>query len=181
MRDHPEVGRVIGCDVYGGWNVDAAEADKFTRPLHSIETLYTIMGPGVVSVTCASTPTTESITAVWNDGRVGTYRGIKQGAVKYSATVFGEKGVSTAGIYGHGVPVNGIVPTTDNYVGYEGLAIEIARFFQTGGNAGNLRVDAGRRRKQITRRRDGEAQKPVGTECPVNSAWDSRQQLSTSA
>ncbi len=57
MRNHPEVGKVIGCDVYGGWTVNAPEADKFTRPLHSIETLYTIMGPGVVSVTCTSTPT----------------------------------------------------------------------------------------------------------------------------
>ena len=107
MRNHPEVGKVIGCDVYGGWAVNAPEADQFTRPLHSIETMYSIMGPGVVSVTCASTPTTELITATWKDGRVGTYRGIKQGAVKYSATVFGDKGVSTAGIYGHGVPVNG--------------------------------------------------------------------------
>lgn len=132
MRNHPEVGRVIGCDVYGGWTVDAPAADRFMRPLHSLETLYTIMGPGVVSVSCTSTPTTESITAVWNDGRVGTYRGIKEGAVKYSATVFGDKGVSTAGIYGHGVPVNGIVPTTDKYVGYEGLAIEIARFLKGG-------------------------------------------------
>ncbi|MBC8117860.1 MAG: Gfo/Idh/MocA family oxidoreductase, partial [Candidatus Saccharimonas sp.] len=43
MKNHPEVGRVIGCDVYGGWTVNAPEADKFTRPLHSIETLYTIM------------------------------------------------------------------------------------------------------------------------------------------
>ncbi len=132
MRNHPDVGRVIGCDVYGGWNIKAPEADKFTRPLHSIETLYTIMGPGVVSVTCTSTPTAELITAIWNDGRVGTYRGIKEGAVKYSATVFGDKGVSTAGIYGHGVPVNGVVPTTDKYVGYEGLAIEIAKFFKGG-------------------------------------------------
>lgn len=132
MRDHPEVGRVIGCDVYGGWTVDAPEADKFWRPLHSLETMYSIMGPGVVSVSCTSGPTAESITAVWKDGRIGTYRGIKQGAVKYSATVFGEKGVSTAGIYGHGVPVNGVVPTTDKYVGYEGLATEIARFFKTG-------------------------------------------------
>jgi hypothetical protein len=89
-------------------------------------------GPGVVSVTCASTPTTELITATWKDGRVGTYRGIKEGAVKYSATVFGDKGVSTAGIYGHGVPVNGVVPTTDKYVGYEPLATEIAKFFKTG-------------------------------------------------
>ena len=132
MKNHPEVGRVLGCDVYGGWTVNAPEADKFTRPLHSIETLYTIMGPGVVSVSCTSTPLVESITALWSDGRVGTYRGIKEGAVKYSATVFGDKGVSTAGIYGHGVPVNGVVPTTDKYVGYEGLAIEMAKFLKGG-------------------------------------------------
>jgi predicted dehydrogenase len=132
MRNHPDVGQVIGCDVYGGWSVDAPEADRFTRPLHSIETLYAIMGPGVVSVSSTGTATAESVTAVWADGRVGTYRGIKSGAVKYSATVFGTTGVSTAGIYGHGVPVKGVVPTDDRYVGYEGLAIEIARFFKGG-------------------------------------------------
>jgi predicted dehydrogenase len=132
MRNHPEVGRVLGCDVYGGYDMKAAEADRFTRALHSIETMYTIMGPGCVKVSCTSTPTVESITAVWSDGRVGTYRGIKDGAVKYSATVFGDKGVSTAGIYGHGVPVKGIVPTDDKYMGYGGLAIELAKFFKTG-------------------------------------------------
>ncbi|MFM7924574.1 MAG: hypothetical protein ACKPJJ_30495, partial [Planctomycetaceae bacterium] len=87
---------------------------------------------GVVSVSSTGTPTAEFITAVWGDGRVGSYRGIKTGAVKYSATVFGESGVSTAGIYGHGVPVKGVVPTDDRYVGYEGLAVEIARFFKGG-------------------------------------------------
>ncbi|MDB5336483.1 MAG: hypothetical protein JWN70_2102 [Planctomycetaceae bacterium] len=132
MRDHAEVGKVLGCDVYGGFDVKAAEADKSTRGLHSIETLYTIMGPGVVKVSCTSTPTVESITAVWADGRVGTFRGIKEGAVKYSATVFGDKGVSTAGIYGHGIPVNGIVPTNDKYMGYGGLAIQMAKFFKGG-------------------------------------------------
>lgn len=132
MRDHPEVGQVLGCDVYGGYDLKAADADKFTRPLHSLETLYTIMGPGCVKVTCTSTPTTESITGLWADGRVATYRGIKQGGVKYSATVFGDKGVSTAGIYGHGVPVKGIVPTDDKYMGYGGLAIALAKFFKGG-------------------------------------------------
>jgi predicted dehydrogenase len=132
MRDHPEVGKVLGCDVYGGWTVEAPEADQFTRPLHSLETLLTIMGPGVATVSCTSSPSAELMTAVWKDGRVGTYRGIKQGAVKYSATVFGDKGVSPAGIYGHGIPVKGIVPTNDRYVGYEGLAIELAKFFQGG-------------------------------------------------
>jgi predicted dehydrogenase len=132
MRNHPEVGRVLGCDVYGGYDVKAAEADAFTRSLHSIETLYTIMGPGCTKVSCTSTPTAESVTAVWKDGRVATYRGIKQGAVKYSATVFGDKGVSTAGIYGHGVPVKGVAPTDDKYMGYGGLAVELAKFFKGG-------------------------------------------------
>jgi len=130
MRNHPEVGRVLGCDVYGGYELKGARADEFIRPLHSLETLYTIMGPGVASVRCASTPLAESFTLVWKDGRVGTYRGIKEGKVKYSATVFGELGVSTAGIYGHGVPVQGIVPTKDKYMGYEGLARELGKFFK---------------------------------------------------
>lgn len=133
MRNHPEVGKVIGCDVYGGFAVKhVPDADLFTRPLHSIETLYTIMGPGVEKLSCVSTPTAELVIATWKDGRVATYRGIKDGAVKYSATVFGDQGVSTAGIYGHGVPVKGIVPTDDKYMGYGGLAIELAKFFKTG-------------------------------------------------
>lgn len=132
MRNHPEVGKVLGCDVYGGYEMKGARADDFIRPLHSLETLYTIMGPGVATVRCASTPLAESFTLVWQDGRVGTYRGIKEGKVKYSATVFGELGVSTAGIYGHGVPVQGVVPTKDKYMGYEGLARELGRFFKGG-------------------------------------------------
>jgi predicted dehydrogenase len=133
MRDHPEVGKVLGCDVYGGYDVKApAEADLFIRPLHSLETLYTIMRPGCATVACTSTPTAEIYTMTWKDGRAATYRGIKTEKVKYSATVFGDKGVSTAGIYGHGVPVAGVVPTKDEYMGYKGIAIEMAKFFKGG-------------------------------------------------
>ena len=60
----------------------------------------------------------EVYTLTWKDGRVATYRGIKEGKVKYSATVFGEDGVSTAGVYGHGVPVKGIVPMEENQASY---------------------------------------------------------------
>jgi predicted dehydrogenase len=132
MRKHPEVGRVLGCDVYGGCPTEPHHAELYWHAVHSIETLYTIMGPGCVSVSCTSTPYAEVVTGTWNDGRVGTYRGIKKGAVKYSATVFGDKGVSTSGIYGHGVPVKGVVPTDDEYMGYKGIAIEMAKFFKGG-------------------------------------------------
>jgi predicted dehydrogenase len=132
MREHPEVGRVIGCDVYGGCPTEPHHGEFFWHAVHGIDTLGAIMGPGCVSVTCASTPTAEVVTGIWADGRIGTFRGIKEGKLKYSATVFGDKGVSTAGIYGHGVPVKGVVPTNDKYMGYEGIAIEMAKFYKGG-------------------------------------------------
>ena len=132
MKNHPEVGDVIGADVYGGCPREAHHPDLFWHAVHGIDTLYTIMGPGCVSVTRAATDTADVVTGTWSDGRVGTFRGIRKGPPKYSATVFGSKGVSTAGIYGHGVPVKGIVPTNDEYMGYKATAIEIAKFFKTG-------------------------------------------------
>jgi predicted dehydrogenase len=155
MRNHAEVGKVLGCDVYGGFEIKGPKADEFIRPLHSIETIYTIMGPGVASVSCSSTPSAESYTMIWNDGRVGTYRGIKEGKVKYSATVFGDAGVSTAGVYGHGVPVLGVVPTKDKYMGYEGMAREMGKFFKGGPEpvAASGRVEQGSKRQWDSRER----------------------------
>jgi predicted dehydrogenase len=134
MRNHPEVGKVLGCDFYGGCPTVPHHAELYWHALHTIEAIYAVMGPGVETVRCTSTPLVESITATWADGRVATYRGIKEnkGALKYSGTVFGDKGVSVAGIYGHGLPVKGVVPTNDEYMGYKGLAIEMAKFFKGG-------------------------------------------------
>jgi predicted dehydrogenase len=131
MRNHPEVGDVLGADVYGGAPREPHHPDLFWHSIHGVETLYTIMGPGCVSVSRTATETADLVTGTWKDDRVGTYRGIRKGAPKYSATVFGSKGVSTAGIYGHGIPVKGVVPTNDKYMGYEATAIEIAKFFKT--------------------------------------------------
>ncbi len=36
MRNHPEVGKVLGCDVYGGFEIKGTAADEFIRPLHSL-------------------------------------------------------------------------------------------------------------------------------------------------
>lgn len=61
---------------------------------------------------------------------VGSYRGIRKGALKYSAIVFGSKGVAPAGIYGYAAPVKGVVPP-GRYMAYEATAAEIAKFFKT--------------------------------------------------
>ena len=130
MRNHPEVGKVLGCSVYGGCPIVSHHPDLFWHAIHSIETLYTIMGPGAVTVTRAHSAETELVTGIWKDGQIGTYRGIRKGAVKYSALVFGDKGVAPAGMYGYAAPVNGVVPK-GRYMGYEGVATEIAKFYKT--------------------------------------------------
>jgi predicted dehydrogenase len=130
MRNHEEVGEVLGCNVYGGCPREEHHPDLTWHGVHGVETLYTIMGPGCVSVTRAATPLADVVTGVWKDGRVGVYRAIREGGVKYSATVFGSKGVAPAGIYGYAAPVKGVTPKT-RYMGYEATAIEIAKFFKT--------------------------------------------------
>jgi len=131
MKKHEDVGDVLGADVYGGCPREPHHPDLYWHAIHGVETLYAIMGPGCVSVTRAATEQADVVTGTWADGRVGTYRGIRKGALKYSATVFGTKGVSTAGVYGHGVPVKGVVPINDKYMAYEATAVEIAKFFKT--------------------------------------------------
>ncbi|MBC8354192.1 MAG: hypothetical protein H8E66_19540 [Planctomycetes bacterium] len=131
MRNHSEVGEVIGCNVFGGCPIVEHHPDFFWHAIHSFETLYTIMGPGAAAVTRARTDDAELVTGVWTDGRIGSYRGIRRGTLKYSATVFGDKGVAPAGIYGYEAPVNGVVPK-GRYKGYEGVATEIAKFYKTG-------------------------------------------------
>ena len=131
MKKHEDVGDVLGADVYGGCPREPHHPDLYWHGIHGVETLYSIMGPGCVSVTRAATEQADVVTGTWADGRVGTYRGIRKGALKYSATVFGTKGVSTAGVYGHGISVKGVPPTNDKYMAYEATAVEIAKFFKT--------------------------------------------------
>ena len=131
MRNHEEVGRVLGCDVYGGCLREPHHPDLVWHGIHGIETLFTIMGPGCVSVSRVQTVKAELVTGAWSDGRVGTYRGIHEGAVGYSALVFGDKGIAPAGRYGYAAPVKGVVPP-GRYMGYEGVCTEIVRFFKTG-------------------------------------------------
>jgi len=138
MRNHPQVGRVLGCSVYGGLQFEKTHADFFWHSIHSAETLFTIMGPGCVSVTRASTPQAELVTGKWKDGRIGTFRGMSTGNIKYSGVVFGEKGILRAGNYGRGVPTlktdaegeHWLAPQGE-YMGYKGVALAMADFFRT--------------------------------------------------
>ncbi len=116
MRDNPKLGRVVGCDAYGPCALEEHHPDLFWYGIHGVEMLFTIMGVGCESVTRVQTKGTELVTGVWKGGRVGTFRGIREGKSGYGATVFGEKNVAPAG----------------SSAGYEPLVVEIVKFFRTG-------------------------------------------------
>jgi len=74
------------------------------------------MGTGCKSVSGIFTDDTDLVTGLWNDNRIGTFRGIRKGKSDYGATAFGEKAVVQTG----------------KYNGYNPLLVEVVKFFQTG-------------------------------------------------
>ncbi len=116
VRGNPKFGDILGCDAYGPCSIEPHHPDLFWYGIHGVETLFTIMGPGCVSVTRVETENTEFVTGAWKDGRVGTFRGIRKGNADYGAMVFGSKSIGPSG----------------GFSGYEPLAVEICQFFVSG-------------------------------------------------
>ncbi len=116
VKNDPRVGKVVGCDAWGPCALEEHHPDLFWYGVHGVETLFTVMGTGCVSVARVHGKGTDFVTGTWKDGRVGTFRGIREGRAGYGATVFGTAGV---------VPVSGSG-------GYEPLVVEICKFFRSG-------------------------------------------------
>jgi predicted dehydrogenase len=116
MRNSNEVGRVLGCAAFSPCSLEEHHPDLYWYGVHGVEILFTIMGPGCESVRRIQTKDNEFVVGTWRDGRIGTYRGIRQGKSDYGALVYGMKGIAQSGRYG----------------GYEPLVVEIIKFFKTG-------------------------------------------------
>lgn len=110
------LGRVIGVDAYSPATLEKTHPDLYWYGVHGVETLFTLMGTGCKSALRTFTTNTDQVTGVWNDDRIGTFRGIRSGRSGYGATAFCEKGISYL----------------DKYSGYNPLLIEIVKFFQSG-------------------------------------------------
>src|SRR5690606_22764794 len=59
---------------------------------------------------------TDFVIGEWRDGRIGTIRGIREGARKIAGTAFGRNGIATLG----------------PFTGYERLVRQIIMFFESG-------------------------------------------------
>ncbi len=109
------IGDVLGCDAYSPCSLESTHPDLFWYGIHGVETLFTVMGTGCESVARASSADFDLVTGTWQDGRIGTFRGIRKGKSGYGGTAFGSQAVRPIGPYG----------------GYEPLVVEIVKFFRT--------------------------------------------------
>ena len=115
-RKNPKIGDVLGCITYGPCSLEPHHPDLFWYGVHGVEALYTVMGTGCKSVTRSHTPDVDVVTGVWNDGRIGTFRGLRSGKQDYGTIVFGSKSIESVGGFG----------------GYDPLVGAICKFFRTG-------------------------------------------------
>ena len=116
MRNESPIGEIVGCDAYSPCSLEEHHPDLFWYGVHGCEILFTIMGQGCETVSCTATEGTHFVVGTWKGGRIGTFRGIRDGKRGYGAMVFGTKGNQTGG----------------SYEGYKPLVAEICQFFKTG-------------------------------------------------
>lgn len=85
-------GPILGAMAYGPASLHEGNPGWFNYGIHSVEVLYTIMGPGCARVSCIHEQGFDHVTGHWKDGRVGTIRGARAGAQgNYGATIFADR------------------------------------------------------------------------------------------
>lgn len=82
---------VRGAQFHGPAALEVTNPGFFWYGIHPIEMLYTTMGRGCRSVTCASNEHYDLITGIWADGRIGTVHCNRTGNYEYHGLVHFEK------------------------------------------------------------------------------------------
>ena len=116
VKKNKSAGEVLGCDTFSPCSLEEHHPDLYWYGVHGVEMLFTIMGTGCTKVHRVQTDDYEHVIGVWEDGRVGTFRGLKAGKTGYGFTVYGTKAVVQGGKFG----------------GYDPLIDKIIEFFKTG-------------------------------------------------
>jgi len=98
------LGTLMGVDVHAPARLHEANPGLFHYGIHGVEMLYALLGAGCREVTCAFEEQGEVVTGRWSDGRLGVLRGLREGAIAYGFTAYGENAirattVDTASIY----------------------------------------------------------------------------------
>jgi predicted dehydrogenase len=116
LLKNQSIGKIFGAETFGPCSIETTHPDFYWYGIHGIELLFTVMGLGCQTVSRVHTPDTDVAVGVWEDNRIGSYRGFRKGSSRFGGHVFGEKKIETIGDGG----------------GYNPLLVEIAKFFQSG-------------------------------------------------
>ncbi|SFG83559.1 Gfo/Idh/MocA family protein [Pedobacter insulae] len=109
-------GKVLGAETFSPATIEPTHPDLFWYGIHGVETLFALMGTGCKTVTRYYTKDTDVVVGVWSDGRIGTFRGTRNGKADFGGTCFCENDTVNVG----------------PYLGYQPLLKEIISFFETG-------------------------------------------------
>lgn len=112
-----DIGELRGAISYGPCYLEPNHPDLFWYGVHPMEALYTVMGTGCESVVRTHTENTDVVTGVWQDGKVGTLRGLRDQATPHQVILFG---------------TNKVAAQPEGRGNYAPLVHEIIRFFKTG-------------------------------------------------
>ncbi len=107
---------VVGAEAFSPASIEQTHPDLFWYGVHGVETLYTVMGTGCEQVSRVHTKDTDMVVGVWEDGRMGTFRGTRSGKHAYGGRAFTTEGNVLLGPYN----------------GYRPLVEEIVKYFDTG-------------------------------------------------
>lgn len=112
-EDQSRATSVKGAISWGPCSLEPTHPDLYWYGVHGVETLYTAMGQGCETVTRVHTEGTDVAIGRWRGGRIGEFRGLREGASGYGLVVFGDKSIEVGG----------------KYEGYGPLVERIRRFF----------------------------------------------------
>ena len=104
---------MLHCETFSPAHIEPHHPDLFWYGIHGVESLFTVMGPGCISVQRGTTKDGKiKVTGKWKDGRVGIFRESNG----YGGTAKCETGEYQVGTYD----------------GYAPLVKEIIKFFISG-------------------------------------------------
>ncbi len=131
LKQNTGIGEIRGAFTYGPSPIETYIPDLFWYGIHSVESLYTLMGPGCESITRVHTDGADVIVGRWKDGRVGTVRGNRDSDRSYGAVVFGSKAVASAPLPKADAPKKSDTEAAQ-VSAYRGVVSAVVKFFQTG-------------------------------------------------
>ncbi|QEH44047.1 gfo/Idh/MocA family oxidoreductase [Chitinophaga sp. XS-30] len=105
-----KIGKVLAADTFSPAKLEKTHTDFYWYGIHGVEMLFTAMGTGCQSVTRFYQDDMDVVVGVWEDGRIGTFRGTRAGKAAYGGTIFGETGNAAFGAFSYQRLLEKIIP-----------------------------------------------------------------------